>query len=59
MFHLTKAQWAFALAVGILLGILIIYVASDFSWCVTNYPSNGYLHCMHFENSIYGRFVQP
>jgi hypothetical protein len=43
----------------ILMFVLGITLLSDVSWCRENYPSSEIAHCMHYENSVYGRYIQP
>jgi len=39
--------------------VLGITLLSDVAWCVENYAPGDIPHCMHYENSVYGRYVQP
>jgi hypothetical protein len=43
----------------ILMFVLGITLLSDVSWCVENYAPSDIPHCMHYENSVYGKYVQP
>ena len=59
-------KWTILLLVivGVVVGILSIQtlypiLISDLRWAFENYPDDRILHSMFYENSIFGRFVQP
>lgn len=37
--------------------VLVVTLLGDLAWCVEN--SGEVAHCMHYENNVYGRYVQP
>jgi hypothetical protein len=52
-----------AVALGLVLLGLAVYLAAvllpDLAWCIENYSYDRVPHCMWYENSLFGRFVQP
>lgn len=49
------------LVAAIMLELVIILDRSvvDLAWCHENYPVDRILHCMWYENTTFGRFLQP
>ena len=37
--------------------VLVVTLLGDLAWCVEN--SGEVAHCMHYENNVYGKYVQP
>ena len=38
---------------------VVFTLGTDVGWCFENYSIERIPHCMWFENSITGRFIQP
>lgn len=47
-------------AIVAVLAALAISLLSGVAWCVENWGWHSKVaHCMHFENSVYGKYIQP
>lgn len=46
--------------VALALSVLFAAIVSDTAWCVENWGwHEEVISCLHYENSIYGKFIQP
>ncbi len=51
---------ATVLAFAIILCVITSIVLSDTIWCIENYGIDvDIIHCLHYENNLYGKFIQP
>ena len=52
---------AIVLAVVVLAAVTVFepVLAEDAAWCRMNYSVGRLVHCMVYENSIFGRWLQP
>ncbi len=44
---------------AVVLFALVFILLGDLGWCVENYAPSDIGHCMAYENSLFGQYVQP
>lgn len=62
----TSLQWFLLIVLALLVAAILLELAvlagrvpGDLAWCHENYPVDRILHCMWYENTTFGRFIQP
>ncbi len=45
--------------VVLLLFAIFITILGDVNWCVENYAPDYIPSCLYYENSLFGRYIQP
>lgn len=43
----------------LLLFVIFITILGDVNWCIDNYALDRVSHCIVYENSFFGRYIQP
>lgn len=54
-----KASMLLAAALGITIALVVYTIANDIPWCVENYSVSRIPHCLVYEGSLIGRYIQP
>jgi len=38
--------------------VLVVILLGDLGWCIENFASGDIGHCMTYENSVFGQYIQ-
>ncbi len=45
--------------VAVIVVAAVEVLTDDAAWCIANYSVERIVHCMIYENRIFGQFIQP